>query len=345
MSTHTRCPEIRISDRLSLWFKSANRTKRSNHSPDVEDKSKPVSLILLIPLLATLFASQAWSLPVGRCVTARTGQVLTTTFVRATGPNAFLTSDGQEIRLAGIATPHRFALPPMPDVAPDVDDPADDPSGPGDSRPIEDAFDPLESARQTLDTSLLRQTVRLYPTGPTRDRYGRIRANVERVSDGLWVEAELVRTGLARVEPLRDDHDCARELEEIESQARAADAGLWALPEFAVIAADDPHRKRWSGHYVLIEGKVLSHRASGARRYLNFGDNFGRDFAILLVDKGTVARRDKTQRSADRFQDDGFFGPGVDGKRIRVRGILTRGGGGLILPSLPEEIEWVQVQN
>jgi hypothetical protein len=181
--------------------------------------------------------------------------------------------------------------------------------------------------------------VRLYPVTPQPDRYGRLRAAVARTADGLWIEAELVSHGLARVQPQTDDFACARHLEAIEATARAARLGLWSLPEFAVLDADDPARTRWSGRYVLIEGKIVSVRTSGARRYLNFGKNFSRDFAIMLVNKGATTQS-KAKRQPSRFRAAGFESEAAVGRRVRVRGILTKGTGGFILPSTPEEIEW-----
>jgi endonuclease YncB( thermonuclease family) len=271
-----------------------------------------------------------------------------TKVTRVTGPNSVQTADGREIRLSSVTTPHRFA--PGPTAVEQPTAPADsegiDQEEPSDTAASETTppTDPIAAARSALNAWLVGAEIRLYPVTPLPDRYGRMRAAIERVSDGLWIEAELVAQGLARVQPQTDDFGCARHLEALEAAARAAKRGLWSLPEFAVIDAGDATRDRWIGHYVLIEGTVVSLGTSGTRRYLNFGRNFSRDFAIVLVDKGKTTMQSKEKRSPSRFQQEGFDAPDIAGKRILVRGVLTRGGGGLMLPSIPEEIEWVKDQ-
>ncbi len=268
---------------------------------------------------------------------------------RITGANALLLADGREIRLAGISTPHRFTPPASQAAEADAvrriveGDARVDPLDPQPLPDAEPGHDPMALARARLAGWLTGEAIRISAISPTPDRYGRLRARVVRVKDGLWVEAELVALGLARVEPQLDDVVCARHLEAVEAAARDAGRGLWALPEFAVLEANDPTRDRFTGHYVLIEGKIVSLGASGARRYLNFGRNFARDFAVLLVDKGSPAAAGGRLAKGleNRFRSEGFEAPDVVGKRIRVRGILTRGGGGLILPAVPEDLEWL----
>ena len=270
--------------------------------------------------------------PMDACGLATTGAGLappasqTITVTRVTGPNSFAAADGREIRLASVSTPHRFVLGPS--AAAEVQALENGSLGEEDDSPSKtDAdqvaaivSDPIASARSTLGAWLIGQTVTLYPVTPKLDRYGRIRARVVRVSDGLWIEAELVMAGLARVEPQSDDFGCARHLETIEARARASKRGIWGLPEFAVVEADDVTRDRWIGHYMLIEGKVVSIGTSGTRRYLNFGRNFSRDFAVLLVDKGSTVAHATAKRTPGRFQQEGFDAPAVVGRRIRVRG-------------------------
>jgi len=269
--------------------------------------------------------------------------------IRIIGPTSFETDDGRTIALAGIATPHRFPLgasttEETADLAADaLGEPTLDRS-PMDQPPDAATPAPDAAAKSALSAWLIGERVTLHPIAAPPDRYGRLRAHVERLGDGIWIEAALVERGLARVQPQSDDFGCARRLEAIEADARAARRGLWALPEFAVVAADDPARDRWVGHYVLIEGTVISLGNSGGRHYLNFGRNFSRDFAIVLADKGTGTAEAKAGSAMRRFQLEGFDAPGVKGRRIRVRGVLMQAGGGLILPSVPEEIEWVQVE-
>jgi micrococcal nuclease len=61
-----------------------------------------------------------------------------------------------------------------------------------------------------------------------RDRYGRTLAYVYRAPDGLFVNAELVRRGYARVLTIPPNVEHASLFRRLAARARAADRGLWA---------------------------------------------------------------------------------------------------------------------
>lgn len=253
------------------------------------------------------------------------------TVARITGANAFTLTDGREIRLAGITTPHRWTA-----NASDTDD--TDVSSPSDE---EVDVDPVKAATAVLEGLVLHAAVRLAPVTQSSDRYGRIRARVELAGDHRSIERALVADGLARVEPDPTDFGCARALQQAEATARQASLGLWTLPEFAILAATDADaRKKALGRYVIVEGTVVSRGASGNRHYLNFGRNFRRDFAAVLVNKDTLSPRGKAKRAGNRFETEGFDSPEIIGRKIRVRGVMMPGGGGVIWPDVAEAIEW-----
>ncbi len=62
----------------------------------------------------------------------------------------------------------------------------------------------------------------------TRDRYGRLLAYIERLSDGLAVNASMVERGFAASLHLSPNDGLRHELEAAESRARAAGLGLWS---------------------------------------------------------------------------------------------------------------------
>lgn len=72
------------------------------------------------------------------------------------------------------------------------------------------------------------RAVRLVFDRDLRDRHGRLLAYVHRDDDDLFVNADLVRRGLARVIEIRPNTARAAELRAIEAEARAARRGLWA---------------------------------------------------------------------------------------------------------------------
>jgi micrococcal nuclease len=70
--------------------------------------------------------------------------------------------------------------------------------------------------------------VRLVPDVEARDRYGRTLAYAYRARDGLFVNAELVRSGFAQVLTVPPNVAHAEELLSLQREARAAGRGLWA---------------------------------------------------------------------------------------------------------------------
>ncbi|MGB5104618.1 MAG: thermonuclease family protein [Steroidobacteraceae bacterium] len=81
-------------------------------------------------------------------------------------------------------------------------------------------------SRKALQGMLIDERVRLQVLD--RDQYGRTVARVYRLPEELWINAEMVRRGHAWVyrRHVRD-----KGLYEIERDAQARRAGLWALPE------------------------------------------------------------------------------------------------------------------
>jgi micrococcal nuclease len=72
------------------------------------------------------------------------------------------------------------------------------------------------------------QEVRLRYDAERRDRYGRTLAYVYRASDGLFVNAELVRRGYARTLTIAPNVAHAADFRRLAERARAAGRGLWS---------------------------------------------------------------------------------------------------------------------
>jgi micrococcal nuclease len=72
------------------------------------------------------------------------------------------------------------------------------------------------------------EAVRLVHDAEARDRYGRTLAYVYRASDGLFVNAELVRDGYARPLAIKPNVAHAAEFVRLAASARRAGRGLWS---------------------------------------------------------------------------------------------------------------------
>jgi hypothetical protein len=166
------------------------------------------------------------------------------------------------------------------------------------------------------------------------DRYGRLVAHIF-VSEGgneRWLQADLVRAGLAQVSSRVGDAVCARTLFGMEQAARDAKLGLWADPYYVVNKAEEPAEVlKARGRLALVEGKVLSVRESGGTIYVNFGRRWTEDFTV------TIAKRNERT-----FTAAGLEPKKLAGRRVRIRGWVEERGGPWVDAARPEQIEVVQ---
>jgi endonuclease YncB( thermonuclease family) len=163
------------------------------------------------------------------------------------------------------------------------------------------------------------------------DRYGRLTAHVFIAENGTerWIQAELVRKGLARVSPRVGDADCARKLLAEEQSARAAKLGLWGEAYYVMSKAEDPAEVlKNRGRLALVEGRVLSVRESGGTIYVNFGRRWSEDFTVTIA-----------KRNARMFSAAGLEPKSLSGQRVRVRGWIEERGGPWVDAARPEQIE------
>ena len=167
-----------------------------------------------------------------------------------------------------------------------------------------------------------------YAVYPKEDRYDRVRSQVF-TPDGVWLQIELLKKGLARVDIAPDRGECFREFYAAEADARHAGLGLWADPAYAfrapgAVIAD-------VGTFQIVVGKVLNAAANDGRIYLNFGPDWRRDFTVTI--------------SADdvrTFKQMGVDPLNYEGKLIRVRGIVQTNNGPAIAVGNPKQIELLQ---
>lgn len=172
-------------------------------------------------------------------------------------------------------------------------------------------------------------TLRLEQLGSGQDRYGRLVAFAHAADASRSLQELLLEQGQARVSARAGGKACADTLLAVERRARAARRGLWADPNFAPLAAEHWQTLRaQKGRFVLVEGRVLSVRESGATIYVNFGRRWTRDFSV------TIARRLKPA-----FVAAGLEPKALEGRVIRVRGWLEQRSGPIVDAAAPEQIE------
>jgi len=208
-------------------------------------------------------------------------------------------ADGRELRLAGIGVP--MSAPAL-----------------------------AEDAQQALAALADQREGQIYYEERRNDRYGRIVAHVVVMSGQgapeLWLEAELVRRGLARVETTRDTAAAAADLLAIEIEARAAKRGLWVRPEFRVRGGAD--LGRWRDSFQIVAGRIAATHKSPGRIWLEFAGARGR---ALELEIPAAANR--------LFHAAGMDPSGLVGADVRARGWLRWQDGPIIDVDHPAQIE------
>jgi endonuclease YncB( thermonuclease family) len=170
--------------------------------------------------------------------------------------------------------------------------------------------------------------VRLVPAERSLDRYGRLLAQVY-LTDGRWLQGELLREGLARVATGPDSRAEARRMQEVEAEAREARRGLWGSPVYAV-ASPTTVRDR-VGSFALVEGQIVAARRVKERVYLNFGHDWRDDFTVTIA-----------ASALPLFAQVGLDPLALAGQSVRVRGWVERYNGPAIEATHPEQIELLE---
>jgi hypothetical protein len=161
--------------------------------------------------------------------------------------------------------------------------------------------------------------------GRRRDRHGRALAHLF-TEDGRWIQGALLGQGMARVYSFRDNRRKVAEMLALEGQARAAKRGIWGHAYYRVRNVTET--PQFIDSFQLVEGRV--HRVAVVRRrlYLNFAEDWRRDFTV------TFQARDRAL-----LERSGFDYLALEGRRIRVRGWLKDWNGPMIEATHPEQIE------
>jgi endonuclease YncB( thermonuclease family) len=186
-----------------------------------------------------------------------------------------------------------------------------------------------DSSRAALQSLIGGHPLRLEALS-TIDRYGRVVAFAFIGDAQKSLQQALLEQGQARVAGRVGSKACAEALFAAEGAARAGHRGLWADPNFALLATENGARLRAErGQFTIVEGKVLSVRESGSTIYVNFGRRWARDFSVIIL-----------CRDQRIFKDAGLEPKRLEGRRIRVRGIIEQRRGSVIEANAPEQIEF-----
>jgi endonuclease YncB( thermonuclease family) len=221
--------------------------------------------------------------------------------------------DGDSFRLRGPGVDIRLVGIRAPEIAKGRRNFVDQPLG--------------DEAHRALAALLKGHAVSLRVTAHDHDRNGRLLAHALR-DDGLWIEAELVREGWARVYTFPDNREFAADLLALERDARKAHRGLWNNAYYAVRSPDPKALLKNLNTYQLVEGKVVNAADVRGRTYLNFGTDIDTDFTVAIA-----------KNALPLFAQARLDPLALKGRTIRVRGFIREYKGPIIDVDEPEQIE------
>jgi len=254
---------------------------------------------LLVGLILQIGPAATCDLPAGEVATIATV---------ADGETVEL-SDGRKVRLAGIKAP----APPLGWTG-------------------EAPWPFVMEAKDRLAARLPAGTpVELRFDERRQDRYGHIVAQLYTLQGDTrtWLQEALVADGSVRVYVLPGTRACAAAPLVREGEARGTRRGLWRSWAYRVQdAADAEGLGRLTTTYQLVEGTV--HAVGEGKKYLyvNFANDWRRDFTIVIERKNLA-----------RFEAAGLDFGRLAGARLRVRGWMEWWNGPMIAASDPEQIE------
>lgn len=224
----------------------------------------------------------------------------TATVVEIVDGDTLRLDDGEQVRLVGLQAP-KLPL----------------------GRPNFKAWPLGNESKTALARLTLRKSLQLSFGGRKRDRHGRLLAHLH-TSDGTWIQGEMLRLGWARVYTFHDNRRLVDQMLRLEQAARRAKRGIWAHAFYGLRSADNLRGDIDS--FQLVEGRVRAVATVKGRTYLNFGNDWRRDFTIMVA--GKDRRRFTVRRLA-----------ALEGRLVRVRGWLRWRNGPMIDVTHPEQIE------
>ena len=226
-------------------------------------------------------------------------------FASALSGDAFLTLDNEEVRLAGVLAPG---------------------SGEGG---LPEAV--VAASRAYLEQAIASKPLLLAFTGPERDRYGRLNAQV--FVGGEWLQGMVLREGLARAAPDILTQVCASALLGAEALARSSGAGHWENGRFAVLQMEYllANERRLAGSFQIVQGAIVEVGDFRGRYFLNFGEDRETDFTVTIAPPDMrIFRQSDIELSS------------LVGRQVRVRGWLESYNGPNLPISIPEAIEVIK---
>lgn len=116
------------------------------------------------------------------------------------------------------------------------------------------------------------------------NRYGNIIAYVKDEKRNLSLQEVLVQEGLAYVYTTTDNDIGYLKLLELEEESRNNNKGLWQEKEFKIQAPQSmvKYQNYYKNKFAFVKGYVKSVKFTKKRVFINFGDDWKKDFTVSI---------------------------------------------------------------
>lgn len=186
-----------------------------------------------------------------------------------------------------------------------------------------------QATKRTLEL-LKDQELKLYVTKDQmtgrQNRMGQSLVQAERKKDGLWIQGQLIADGLARVRTTPSNPEKAKDMLALEASARTQKKGLWANKDYAILTPETVTSK--ANNFAIVEGRVFSVASRNNETFLNFTNDWKKDF--------TIGVSSETRR---QFSKAGVNFAALAHKNVRVHGFIEDRNGPFISLDHPEQLE------
>lgn len=179
------------------------------------------------------------------------------------------------------------------------------------------------------------QIILQYDSKNKIDKYGRLLANIYRQKDNLWINAELIKRGLAYVYILSNSKLGLKQLINLEDTAIKAKVNLWSLASYLPIHASQSNQ--YINEYKIIDGEVTGYYRSKKNLWLLLNQpikpkpigltphDFKQLYTALLAIEIKNKRTSKHWISYSNSKQ--FLWQRLIHKKIRVRGYIDKSSG------------------
>lgn len=161
------------------------------------------------------------------------------------------------------------------------------------------------------------------------NRLGHDLAHIVRRNGRIWVQGALLANGYARALPTPANPELAEKMFALEDDAREHKRGLWAdASTHKMLYADQALEPM--NRFAVVQGRVAKVATISNVTYLNFGNDWSRDFTIGIP---ATVRQAMGRKKIDVFA--------LQGKTVRVRGWMRYYNGPYIELELPVLLQQV----